>query len=65
VVEPTKQMTGIVIRADGTIPFEPGTHPEVKANALLWCMQNGHTVSPIEGGHLRIHNWKPDHKPAA
>ena len=56
--DPVPSLTGIVIRADGTIPFEPGTHPEVRANALLWCMEKGHTVSPLDGGHLKIHNWK-------
>lgn len=60
-IEPKKQLTGIVIRPDGTVPFDDNVHPDVRAHALLWCMEQGYTVSPM-GQNLKIHNWKPDHK---
>lgn len=61
--DPGKQITGLVIRADGTIPFDPGCHPQVRANALLWCIDNGHTVGPHPDNpnHLMIRNWKANH----
>jgi hypothetical protein len=64
--EPKKQLTVIVIRADGTVPFDDDYHLDVRANALTWLMDQGHTVSPIHGTkHLKVHDWKPAHTPKA
>lgn len=57
------QMVGVVIRADGTVPFDEGCHPSVRAAILAHLADQGHTVSPVHGTkHVRIHNWKPPTK---
>lgn len=72
-----KQLIGVVIRADGTVPFDeiPADTPEehrgrierdrahVRAEIMAYLIDQGHTVEPIEGTkHVRIRNWKPPHK---
>jgi hypothetical protein len=62
--DPQPKLTGIVIRADGTVPFDAEVDPAVRAAALVWCMANDYTVSPIKGtSSFKIHNWKPPHQP--
>lgn len=50
---------GVVIRRDGTVPFDDDVHPAVKAAIHQHLLDEGHTVSEIEGGHLKVENWTP------
>ena len=59
-MEPQKQLFGIVIRADGTVPFDDDCDPTVRANILAHLMDNGHAVSLVKGtNHAIITDWKP------
>lgn len=54
-------MIGVIIRADGTVPFDEGVHPEVKAAILKHLELQGHKVEVHDGVH-KIHGWKAPHK---
>lgn len=58
-MEPKPQMIGVVIRADGTVPFDDDCHPHVRGQILAHLADLGHTVAPIEGTkHVRIVGYK-------
>lgn len=58
--DPQTQLVGIVVKADGTVPFDAHVHPEVRAHILAHLANQGHTIEPIEGTpHIRIKGWKP------
>lgn len=53
---------GIVIRPDGTVPFDEDVHPISKERILGALAAAGMTVGPhpnIKGAH-KIHDWHPD-----
>lgn len=51
---------GIVIRADGTIPFDEGFHPDHQELVLGHLLQEGHDlVKDPETGGWKIANWTP------
>lgn len=59
-----KQLLGIVIRADGTVPFDEGLHPTHRAAMLAHLTDLGHSYDPVEGTrHVRIRDWTPPAKP--
>lgn len=52
----------IVIRKDGTVPFDADVHPIIKQRVLGHIAAAGHTIGPhltIAGAHM-IANWHPD-----
>lgn len=54
-----KSLTGVVIKADGTVPFDSGCHPAVRAEILAYLTDQGHSYDPIPGTpHIKIRNWK-------
>jgi len=54
-----KQLFGIVIRADGTVPFDDDCDPNVRAATIMHLMDNGHAVSLVKGtNHAMITDWK-------
>jgi len=57
-----KIAVGIVIRADGTVPFDDDPSEEaahIRAHILAHLADKGHTVEPIHGTrHVRIKDWK-------
>lgn len=56
-MKPKLTMVGIVIRPDGTVPFEDGF--EYRAEVLEHLTNKGHTLEPIHGTkHVRIKDWK-------
>jgi hypothetical protein len=58
--DPNSQLVGIVIKADGRVPFDHNCHPEVRKEILAHLADNGHTLEPVEGtNHVRIVGWKP------
>lgn len=58
--EPAKAMVGVVIRKDGTVPFDDDVHPEVRAAILEHLEKEGHKVSDVKGtAHVKIKGWKP------
>jgi len=65
--EPKKQLIGVIIRADGTVPFDDDCHPDIRAHILAHLADHGHTVEPVEGTrHVKIKGWKQGmdvHKP--
>jgi hypothetical protein len=53
-----KKLTGIVIKADGTVPFDKDVDPAVKHAAIDWMQANGHDFENVPGTpHLKIKNW--------
>lgn len=59
-MEPKKVAVGVVIRPDGTVPFDEPHDPEVRRHILEHLVAQGHQVSAIgKGPHLKIHNWVP------
>jgi hypothetical protein len=62
-MEQKKALVGVIIRADGTVPFDEGCHPDVRAAILTHLTDQGHTVEPIKGTrHLKIQGWvAPSH----
>jgi len=66
-MEPKKQIHALVIRKDGTVPFDDDVPEDHRAHYLAFLADNGHTVEPIEGTrHVRIKGWKQGmdvHKP--
>lgn len=54
-----KVAVGIVIRADGTVPFDDDCSSDVRAHILAHLADKGHTVEPVHGTrHVRIKGWK-------
>ena len=53
------QGVGVVIRADGTVPFDDDCHPLVKAAIIQHLTDEGHTLTHHPEGHLTIHGWTP------
>lgn len=50
---------GIVIRTDGTVPFDDGVHPDVRTKILKALAQQGHVFDDVPGtSHVKIRNWK-------
>lgn len=59
-MEPKKALVGVVIRADGTVPFDDDCHPDVRAAIMVHLADNGHTIEPVKGTrHVKIKDWKP------
>lgn len=54
-------MVGVIIRADGTVPFDDDCHPHVREAILKHLDAKGHKVI-ITDGIVKIHGWKPPHK---
>lgn len=58
-MEPKKSLVGIVIRADGTVPFDDDCHPHVRAQILQHLTDQGHIYHPVKGTkNIKIQNWK-------
>jgi len=52
------QFVGVVIRKDGTVPFDAGCHPAVRDHILAHLKAQGHELEAIEGtNHVKIKNW--------
>lgn len=53
------QMVGIVIRKDGTVPFDEGFVPAVRDHIAQHLQAQGHYVDSVPGTpHLRIRDYK-------
>ncbi len=56
---PDKSMVGVVIRADGTVPFDDDCPDHVRSHILAHLTDVGHTFSKVEDTkHVRLHNWQ-------
>lgn len=54
------QMVGVVIRKDGTVPFDEGVDPTVRLHIFVHLTAQGHSVDSVPGTpHLRIRDYKP------
>lgn len=58
--------TGVVVKKDGSVPFDDGVHPDLKTHILGWLAEQGHElfVHPNTGQHT-IRGWEsgmPLHK---
>lgn len=51
---------GVVVRKDGTVPFDDGVHPAVKAEIIRHLNAKGHTLTHHPEGHITIHNFDPE-----
>ena len=50
---------GVVIRKDGTVPFDDDVHPEVRAAVIAHLVDKGHVLVAVPNTkHLRIENYK-------
>jgi hypothetical protein len=47
-------MLGIVVRADGTLPFDKDVSPQVKRAILRHMKASGHHITPKDGHE---HDW--------
>jgi hypothetical protein len=57
-MDPKKIVVGIVIRADGTVPFDDDVPEANKAATLKHLIDEGHSVAPVEGtNHYKIAVW--------
>lgn len=55
---PEKALLGIVIKKDGTVPFDEGYSPELRAHTIAVLFDQGHKVSAVPGTpHLKIADW--------
>lgn len=58
--DPQTHLVGIVIKPDGTVPFDHDCHPEVRKHIIAFLADNGNTIVPVDGtNHVRIHGWTP------
>lgn len=64
-MEPTQQHFAVVIKADGSIPFESDVHPAHKAAMLGHLTMQGHAVKRRDDGSYFIEGWKKPKQPAA
>lgn len=63
--DPNKALIGIVIRADGTVPFDDSCPNHMRAQMLAHLTDLGHSLEPVHGTrHVKIKNWKPPAQPA-
>lgn len=51
------QQLGIVICADGSVPFDEGVHPDHKTAMLGHLAQLGHQVVVAEDGSVKLANF--------
>ncbi len=59
-----KVAVGIIIRKDGTVPFDEGVHPDVRTHILAHLAEHGHTLEPVEGTrHFKIKDFKGHPRP--
>ncbi len=50
-----KVAVGIVIRKDGTVPFDDGVDPAVRAHILAHLTDTGHVYHPVPNtAHVQI-----------
>lgn len=55
-----KTLLGVVIRRDGTVPFDDGCHADVRRACLDHLREQGYVFEDIPGTkHVRIKNWAP------
>lgn len=55
-----KSLLGVVIRKDGTVPFDDNCHADVRYACLDHLTEQGHEYVSIPGTkHVRIKNWAP------
>ena len=55
-MEPKKQLVGVVVRADGTVPFDPGLSSAVKSHIIEWLLAQDFEFDVVPEG-LKIKNW--------
>jgi hypothetical protein len=51
---------GIVIRADGTVPFDDEVQEEHKHAMLGYLLEQGHAVAKQDDGSWKIANFDPN-----
>lgn len=58
-----RQLHGVVIRADGTVPFDADVPEHHRERTLRWLAEQGHTIKDVPGTrHVQIQNWTaPNH----
>jgi hypothetical protein len=50
----------LVIRKDGTVPFDDDYPEGSRENAIAWLNANGHAHDPVPGTrHVKIKVWPP------
>lgn len=54
---------GVVIRKDGTVPFDDDCGDEVRSAIHTWLIDQGHQIESFDHPgkkhkHLRIKNWQ-------
>lgn len=60
-MELKKQLVGIVIRADGTVPFEDDVPDEIRSHILTHLVGHGAHIHPVDGTrHVKIANHSPE-----
>lgn len=47
--DPVRQLIGIVIRADGTVPFDKDVPEQTREHMIRHLAQMGHTVQDVHG----------------
>ena len=50
----------IVVRRDGTVPFDDDLHPDHKAWMIGQLVEAGHNVKVGENGTVQIQNYGPE-----
>jgi hypothetical protein len=59
-IDPVKQLIGIVIKKDGLVPFDDDVPEENRNHMIAHLVGKGHHLQPVEGTrHMRIMNWGP------
>ena len=65
--DPKPTAVGIIIRKDGTVPFDDDFPDHLREHVIRHLSEQGHTLKSVEGTrHMQIQNWvAPDEpKPA-
>lgn len=61
-IDPKPMIHAVVIRADGTVPFDDSVPEENRLQTIGWLFDQGHAMTIVAGTrHVKITNWKKDH----
>jgi hypothetical protein len=59
-------MVAVVIRKDGTVPFDDDCHPQVRLHILDHLAEHGHCLEPVVGTrHYKIKDFEGHPRPKA
>lgn len=62
--EVKRALSGMVIKADGTVPFDEDHDPVLRAEIIAHLFDAGHEFERVPGtAHIRLKDWQPGDDP--